>query len=118
MVTVSAAGRPQTSQTKMVCSPMMFLLPPGNRSTGRIFDRPAFSPFAVSAAVRDGGKALEFLEFVMRFDVPDGPGARSHHHGERGGAVEVVVHAPEQRPVRDPRRREEHVLARPEVLER
>src|SRR2546423_10833622 len=107
MVTVSAAGFPHTSQTKMVCSPMMFLLPPGNRSAKRIFDRSTSSPSGASTTVRDGGESLEFLELVMCLDVADGPGAGSHHHGERGGAVEVVMHTAEQSPVRDARRREE-----------
>src|SRR5689334_21321045 len=108
MVTDWTAGRPQTSQTRMVRSPMHVLLSvrrepirfdsvaptqwdcdPGVGCTNRLIG-------ARRRPILDPREPLQLFPFVMCFDVPDGAGARPHHHGIRGGAVVVVRDAAEQ----------------------
>ena len=55
---------------------------------------------------------------MVRLDVPHRAGSRAHDHGVRGGAVAVVVDAPEQRAVGDAGGGEEDVLPRDQVVER
>src|SRR5207248_1548016 len=70
------------------------------------------------SAELDGGELAQFREPVAGVDQPDGARLRPHDERLRGGAVAVVVHAPEQLAVGDAGGREEAVVAGDEVVDR